>query len=170
MPHLLQLYSQIKNSGQKLPHLHIKHWARHSLKLTYTIVAVLFFTTMSAVTVNGQNLFQLVSGTNPLLGMSSSSLNSNIRFVDIDGDGDQDGFVGQANGAVEFFENVGTKTLPAFQNNGYMSFGAPNGSSTLTFGDLDGDGDQDLIIGDETGILVYMKIQELVQILILHYH
>lgn len=152
MPQLLHL--KLTNDRLKLPSPNEKHWAYHFFK---PITAILFFTTISAVTVNAQNLFQLVNGTNPLLGMSASSLNSNIRFVDIDGDGDQDGFVGQANGAIEFFENAGSKTLPAFQNNGYMSIGAPNGSSNLTFGDLDGDGDQDVFIGDETGILIYYE-------------
>jgi hypothetical protein len=157
MPQHLHFQSKIKKTKQNLLRLDKKFSMYHSFRIKNSVIAILFFTTISVATVNGQSLFQLVNGTNPLLGMQSASLNSNIRFVDIDGDGDKDGFVGQTNGGIEFFENKGTKTLPAFQANGNLSIYSPNGSSTLAFGDVDGDGDFDFFLGDEAGTFDYYK-------------
>ena len=73
-------------------------------------------------------------------------------FVDIDGDGDLDAFVGKTgNGsAFRFFRNSGSPTSPTFEE----ETGAANpldgkaGSfDQLSFADTDGDGDADLVIG-----------------------
>ncbi len=82
-------------------------------------------------------------------------------FVDIDGDGDLDMFIGESVGTVNYFENTGTSTAPAFT----QRFGAANplssedvGSySTPTFVDLDNDGDLDAVIGGQDGQLDFHR-------------
>ena len=104
-------------------------------------------------------------------------------FVDIDGDGDMDAFVGDYNGSVWGFENTTidgneeplkkgpfTGTI-GFQNLGPMSayltdqtygyidaygdeFG---GSATPAFVDADGDGDYDLFVGNKYGTIQYYE-------------
>ena len=77
-------------------------------------------------------------------------------FADIDGDGDYDCFIGKygdrGNGFVEYFENVGDKTNPAFversPDQNPLKF--VHGSYGLFFNlvDIDSDGDYDLFISD----------------------
>jgi hypothetical protein len=109
-----------------------------------------------------QSLVRLVSATNPMLGMQASSLNSSLRFVDIDNDGDLDVFVGSASGQVEHFRNDGTKTIPAFtiasgSDNPFDGIFSPAGHSTLGFVDIDNDGDMEAFLGDEDGDLYYYE-------------
>lgn len=132
--------------------LHFNYTGKIVLKKMTPLLLVAFF---NIATLSSQSLIQVSGGTNPLLGMPANSFNGNIRFVDIDADGDLDGFVGQANSAVEFFENTGSLTSPTFTNAGYTSLFATNGNSTLGFADLDGDGDFDCMVGDENGNFLY---------------
>ncbi len=127
------------------------------------LVAMTTFCLMLITTISySQSLVQLVSATNPLLGMQRSSLNSSLRFVDIDNDGDMDAFIGSASGQVEFFRNDGTKTIPAFSvatgsDNPFDGVFSPAGHSTLGFVDIDNDGDMDAFLGDEEGDLFFYK-------------
>lgn len=129
---------------------------------TSLVIIATFCCTLIATTSYGQSLVQLVNATNPLLGMQSSSLNSNLRLVDIDNDGDLDAFIGSASGEVEFFRNDGTKTIPSFavvsgSGNPFNGIYSPAGHSTLGFVDIDNDGDLDVFLGDEDGDLYYYK-------------
>ncbi len=72
-------------------------------------------------------------------------------FGDLDGDGDLDVVVGERDGNLFYFENTGTATAPAF----VQQTGAANPFDGVDvgylqragFGDLDGDGDLDAVVG-----------------------
>ncbi len=80
-------------------------------------------------------------------------------FVDIDGDGDMDAFVGVINGATIYFKNTGTLTRPAFSNMGTSNFGISNVGSYAApaFANIDGDSDMDAFIGRGDGTIDYYE-------------
>jgi hypothetical protein len=102
-------------------------------------------------------LLERTGAANPLNGASLSYLNT-PTFADIDGDGDQDAFIGEAYGTVKYYQNIGTRTAPDLVER----TGAQNplngvdvsNLSTPAFVDIDGDGDLDVFIGEYLGGLV----------------
>ncbi|MCW8811028.1 MAG: T9SS type A sorting domain-containing protein [Ignavibacteriaceae bacterium] len=83
--------------------------------------------------------------------------NSAPVFIDIDNDGDLDLFVGSLNnpiGSIHFLENTGDVFNPAFYYADSTFFDITSDLSVSpAFGDIDNDGDYDLIIGRFNGTL-----------------
>ena len=81
-----------------------------------------------------------------------------ISFVDIDGDGDQDAFIGGNSGTIQFFKNTGTKSVAAFAGSA-NAFGLTPivGASITAFADIDHDGDFDAFIGNQDGNVLFFR-------------
>ena len=98
--------------------------------------------------------------TNPLNGIDVGAA-STPTFADIDGDGDQDLVVGEFDGNLNYFENTGTASAPTYtvRTGTTNPFNGINVGlySTPTFADIDGDGDQDLVVGNSLGTLNYYE-------------
>jgi hypothetical protein len=101
---------------------------------------------------------------NPLNGVHPGYFTS-PAFVDIDGDGDLDAFVGAVDidgysSAITYFENTGTRTTPVLaERTGAANplNGATNLAPTPAFANLDGDGDFDAFIGNKYGTIDYFE-------------
>jgi hypothetical protein len=85
------------------------------------------------------------------------------NFADFDGDGDLDLICGEFLDGFTYFENVGTRQRPLYAAGRRLK--APDGSLlkmdlqmiTPTAIDWDGDGDTDLIVGDEDGRVAFIE-------------
>jgi hypothetical protein len=99
-----------------------------------------------------------VSQLNPF-GLSNVGNEASPVFVDVDGDGDLDAFVGERYGDIFYRENTGSSSAPAFVARQRNPFGIATSpfmySPSPAFADLDGDGDPDLIIGGDEGTMHY---------------
>ncbi len=92
-------------------------------------------------------------------------------FADIDADGLIDIVVGvgfaykplnDSEGYLVLMKNIGTKTAPKFKivDDNWLNLKQFAGNSYLfapTFGDIDGDNDKDLFIGDNNGVLYFVE-------------
>ncbi|PXW89911.1 hemolysin type calcium-binding protein [Nitrosomonas sp. Nm84] len=83
-------------------------------------------------------------------GLSGVGFGADPTFVDIDGDGDLDAFVGDYYGNTQFFKNTGTVNNPIFAAAVTNPFGLSDagGYASPTFADIDGDGDLDVFVGN----------------------
>ena len=100
---------------------------------------------------------------------------SQLRFVDIDHDGDDDLFVGKADGRIAFFVNQGNSSSPLFKlktedfvviHEGVDEQSNPTQQRTILdvgenaapeFVDIDNDGDFDLFIGSKDGHIFHYE-------------
>ena len=94
---------------------------------------------------------------------TTSLLNENMgqmlspEFGDLDGDGDMDLLVGDFNGFIQYFENISSGnnlTFSFIENVGDIDL---SGNSVPSLGDIDGDGDLDLLIGQLNGSLMFYR-------------
>jgi len=79
-------------------------------------------------------------------------------MVDLDGDGDLDMIISDY-GTIKYFQNTGTANNPQFATpiNNPFGISTPADYCFLAFGDLDNDGDLDLIMGEYYGVVKYFQ-------------
>ncbi|QCO05630.1 Ig-like domain-containing protein [Azospirillum argentinense] len=98
-------------------------------------------------------------GTNGF-GLSDIGSEAAPVLADIDGDGDLDLLVGNADGNTFFFRNTGTTLSPTFTLDSTNPFGISNvsaGGALPGLVDIDGDGDLDLFIGNHAGTTLFYR-------------
>lgn len=82
-------------------------------------------------------------------------------FTDWDGDSRHDLIVGSQQGEVWLAKNTGTTTQPEFDEYTSLSVGGENidvrSEARIAVADLDGDGQQDLLVGDGTGVIRFYQ-------------
>ncbi|HWA16053.1 MAG TPA: FG-GAP-like repeat-containing protein [Gemmatimonadales bacterium] len=79
-------------------------------------------------------------------------------LVDLDGDGDLDLVLGNWRDALQYYRNDGSRRVPNFVLADTALVRITRGSHTTpSFGDLDGDGDLDLVIGEASGTVNYYR-------------
>ena len=98
---------------------------------------------------------------NPLNGINTGAAVSAPAFADLDNDGDPDMVVGDSDGPVHYFENIGTHANPRFiERTGAANplHGANVGEwVNPSFVDLDNDGDADLVTANWQGTYYYFE-------------
>jgi hypothetical protein len=100
-------------------------------------------------------VFTAQTGTaNPFNGVVVGS-RTTVALADIDGDGDLDAFIGLNDGTLKYYRNDGTAYSPTFTavtgtSNPFNNVDVGQDSS-VTLGDVDGDGDLDAFFGAFSG-------------------
>ena len=79
------------------------------------------------------------------------------EFIDIDYDNDLDLFIGNYNGVIHYFENIGTVYNQNFEYNGTIENIDIQGYSAPEFIDIDNDDDYDLLLGSIDGNIYFYE-------------
>ena len=111
-------------------------------------------------TANSPNYTQRRHDANPLGGIEGGFF-STPTLTDLDGDNDLDLIVGYLSGSIEYHENTGTVTSPSFalrsDTTNLLQGVASWAHSNPVLTDLDGDGDHDLIFGNDMPTMQYYE-------------
>ncbi|WP_420583211.1 FG-GAP-like repeat-containing protein [Reichenbachiella sp.] len=138
-------------------------FSKAGVKVAGTALAIALTATISqAQTVTFEK--QVVPGSEPLFDKIEVGGEVAPTFVDIDGDGDMDLFVGESGGeygGISFYENIGTSSEPYFKTRSENEnpLDQVNGfyRTNVSFGDIDGDGDLDAIVGEYYGFVHFYE-------------
>ncbi len=90
------------------------------------------------------------------------STNENVTATDVDLDGRPDLLIGRSSGALEYWRNAGAGVTFGLFNDRYLGLGPSPVRQNLTAvsGDLDADGRDDLLVGDQSGqLFVYVDFR-----------
>ncbi len=98
------------------------------------------------------------AATNPFAGLSVGSYSS-PTFGDVDGDGDLDMVSGNTSGDFVYYENQGGGIYVLAAVNPFAGLNAGANFSTPALGDVDGDGDLDMVSGNTSGTFIYYENQ-----------
>ncbi|MBM4165349.1 MAG: T9SS type A sorting domain-containing protein [Ignavibacteria bacterium] len=102
--------------------------------------------------------FQYQRITDNFLTMIDIGKNSHPAFCDIDGDNDEDFFIGSVDRGVFFFLNTGTQTQPNFLlADSHFANVTGNYDYDPTFVDIDDDNDYDMFVGNFSGKFSFYK-------------
>lgn len=104
-----------------------------------------------AVFLNNSSAQQFPLGVMDTFNLSQHYVIGYPELVDINGDGDEDLFLGDWYSALRLFDNVGTPQSPFFAPSTFSMFGLPSFWAEMpivSFGDIDNDGDYDAFISD----------------------
>jgi hypothetical protein len=101
------------------------------------------------------------SGAVTATGFTLTWREENITPVDVNQDGLQDLIVGRLNGALDYWRNTGSTSSPVFtlEQENYLSLSSTvlRQSPSVTTGDLNHDGKDELIYGDQSGKLTLIS-------------
>ncbi|HEY9626485.1 MAG TPA: FG-GAP-like repeat-containing protein [Coleofasciculaceae cyanobacterium] len=92
-------------------------------------------------------------------GLPDIGLIATIALADLNNDGKLDVFLQSyvANGVINYFQNTGTASAPAFGAGVAIASTGDGFAATPTFGDIDNDGDLDLFSGHDDGNFRYFQ-------------
>ncbi len=102
------------------------------------------------------------NGSEIQISYSLSNPNLSPAFADFDDDGDLDLYIASNNRNILYYENNGTETEPSLAAGVNMKADGVDISvlssyPTITFADINGDGTEDLFIGQQEGVIEYYK-------------